>query len=100
MEGRCDGQLFDCRDVSFTVGEGEDKGIPLGVDRAMDKMQKGERCVLHLQPKYALGFLKSYFFLFISFGLFTLFQQTYETVEKSSGNVAEHIKVDTTFILV
>ncbi|XP_020789713.1 peptidyl-prolyl cis-trans isomerase FKBP5 [Boleophthalmus pectinirostris] len=55
LEGRCDGQLFDCRDVTFSVGEGEDKGIPLGVDRAMDKMQKSERCVLHLQPKYGFG---------------------------------------------
>ncbi|CAL9704806.1 unnamed protein product [Knipowitschia caucasica] len=55
LEGRCEGKLFDCRDVSFSVGEGEDKGIPLGVDRAMDKMQKGECCVLHLQSKYGFG---------------------------------------------
>lgn len=55
LEGRCDGQLFDCRDVSFSVGEGQDKDIPLGVDRAMDKMQKGECCVLHLQSRYGFG---------------------------------------------
>ncbi|CAJ1050663.1 peptidyl-prolyl cis-trans isomerase FKBP5 [Xyrichtys novacula] len=55
LEGRCGGRLFDCRDVSFIVGEAEDKGVPLGVDRAMDKMQKGECCVLYLQPKYAFG---------------------------------------------
>lgn len=55
LEGRCDGQLFDCRDVSFSVGEAEDKNIPLGVDRAMDKMQKGECCILHLKPKYGFG---------------------------------------------
>lgn len=51
LEGSCGDRLFDCRDVSFIVGEGEDKGVPLGVDRAMDKMQKGECCVLHLKPK-------------------------------------------------
>uniref|UniRef100_A0A665VHX0 peptidylprolyl isomerase n=1 Tax=Echeneis naucrates TaxID=173247 RepID=A0A665VHX0_ECHNA len=44
LEGRCAGRLFDCRDVSFIVGEAEDRGIPLGVDRAMDKMQRGEHC--------------------------------------------------------
>ncbi|XP_029005748.1 peptidyl-prolyl cis-trans isomerase FKBP5 [Betta splendens] len=55
LEGSCGGRLFDCRDVGFIVGESEDKGVPLGVDRAMDKMQKGESCVLYLKPKYAFG---------------------------------------------
>ncbi|XP_054473124.1 peptidyl-prolyl cis-trans isomerase FKBP5 [Anoplopoma fimbria] len=56
LEGRCGGgRLFDCRDVSFIVGEAEEQGIPLGVDRAMDKMQKGECCLLYLKPKYAFG---------------------------------------------
>lgn len=52
LEGSCGGRLFDCRDVNFIVGEAEDKGVPLGVDRAMDKMQKGERCILYLTPKW------------------------------------------------
>ncbi|XP_049589307.1 peptidyl-prolyl cis-trans isomerase FKBP5 [Syngnathus scovelli] len=55
LEGSCDGRLFDIRDVSFVVSESEDKGVPLGVDRAMDKMQKGECCILYLTPKYAFG---------------------------------------------
>uniref|UniRef100_A0A7N6FCY4 peptidylprolyl isomerase n=1 Tax=Anabas testudineus TaxID=64144 RepID=A0A7N6FCY4_ANATE len=55
LEGSCGGRLFDSRDVSFIVGEGEDKGVPLGVDRAMDKMQKGECCILYLKPKYGFG---------------------------------------------
>ncbi|XP_056129586.1 peptidyl-prolyl cis-trans isomerase FKBP5 isoform X2 [Lampris incognitus] len=55
LEGSCRGRLFDSRDVRFVVGEGEDKGVPLGVDRAMEKMQKGECCVLDLKPKYAFG---------------------------------------------
>ncbi|KAI3370032.1 hypothetical protein L3Q82_024821 [Scortum barcoo] len=55
LEGSCGGRLFDCRDISFIVGEAEDKGVPLGVDQAMDKMQKGECCVLYLKPKYAFG---------------------------------------------
>ncbi|XP_028261381.1 peptidyl-prolyl cis-trans isomerase FKBP5 [Parambassis ranga] len=55
LEGSCGGRLFDCRDISFIVGQAEDKGIPLGVDRAMDKMQRGECCVLYLKPKYGFG---------------------------------------------
>ncbi|XP_068598846.1 peptidyl-prolyl cis-trans isomerase FKBP5 [Brachionichthys hirsutus] len=55
LEGSCGGRLFDCRDLSFIVGEAEDKGVPLGVDRAMDKMQKGECCFLYLKPKYGFG---------------------------------------------
>uniref|UniRef100_A0A3Q1FDR1 peptidylprolyl isomerase n=1 Tax=Acanthochromis polyacanthus TaxID=80966 RepID=A0A3Q1FDR1_9TELE len=55
LQGSCGGRLFDCRDVSFIVGEGEDKSIPLGVDRALDKMQRGECCILYLKPKYGFG---------------------------------------------
>ncbi|XP_040890906.1 peptidyl-prolyl cis-trans isomerase FKBP5 [Toxotes jaculatrix] len=55
LEGSCGGRLFDCRDVTFIVGEAEDKSVPLGVDRAMDKMQRGECCVLYLKPKYGFG---------------------------------------------
>ncbi|XP_061641740.1 peptidyl-prolyl cis-trans isomerase FKBP5 [Phyllopteryx taeniolatus] len=55
LEGSCDGRLFDVRDVSFVVSESEDEGVPLGVDRAMDKMQKGECCILHLTKMYGFG---------------------------------------------
>ncbi|XP_017334935.1 peptidyl-prolyl cis-trans isomerase FKBP5 isoform X3 [Ictalurus punctatus] len=55
LEGRCCGRLFDSRDATFVVGESEDMGVPLGVDRAMEKMQKGECCLLYLKPKYGYG---------------------------------------------
>lgn len=51
LEGRCGERLFDSRNVHFVVGESEDMGVPLGVDRAMEKMQKGECCMLYLKPK-------------------------------------------------
>ena len=51
LEGSCEGCLFDSRDVRFIVGEADDKRVPLGVDRAMEKMQKGECCLLYLKPK-------------------------------------------------
>ncbi|KAJ1139004.1 hypothetical protein NDU88_005382 [Pleurodeles waltl] len=55
VEGRCDGRVFDCRDVTFVVGEGEDHNIPIGIDKALEKMQKGEHCVLYLSPRYGFG---------------------------------------------
>uniref|UniRef100_A0A8C1YNP3 peptidylprolyl isomerase n=1 Tax=Cyprinus carpio TaxID=7962 RepID=A0A8C1YNP3_CYPCA len=55
LKGWCGGRLFDSRDVTFVVGESEDVGVPLGVDRAMEKIQKGECCLLYLKPKYGFG---------------------------------------------
>ncbi|XP_030632086.1 peptidyl-prolyl cis-trans isomerase FKBP5 [Chanos chanos] len=55
LEGSCDGRVFQSQDITFTVGESEDMGVPLGVDRAMEKMQRGECCLLYLKPKYGFG---------------------------------------------
>ncbi|XP_051890942.1 peptidyl-prolyl cis-trans isomerase FKBP5-like isoform X2 [Pristis pectinata] len=55
VEGRCNGALFDQREVKFVVGEGEDQDIPIGVDKALEKMQRGEHCILHLKPRYGFG---------------------------------------------
>ncbi|KAK1152135.1 peptidyl-prolyl cis-trans isomerase FKBP5-like [Acipenser oxyrinchus oxyrinchus] len=55
LEGRSGGRVFDSRDVQFVVGEGEDHSIPLGVDRTMEKMQKGECCLIYLKPQYGFG---------------------------------------------
>uniref|UniRef100_A0A8C0EZN2 peptidylprolyl isomerase n=1 Tax=Bubo bubo TaxID=30461 RepID=A0A8C0EZN2_BUBBB len=42
LEGFCGGTRFDCKDVKFVVGEGEDHDIPIGIDKALEKMQRGE----------------------------------------------------------
>ncbi|KAL4645833.1 peptidyl-prolyl cis-trans isomerase FKBP5-like [Arapaima gigas] len=55
LQGSCSGKVFDLRDVSFVVGEAEDVDVPLGVDRAMEKMQQGECSLLYLKPKYGFG---------------------------------------------
>ncbi|XP_067863366.1 peptidyl-prolyl cis-trans isomerase FKBP5-like [Heptranchias perlo] len=57
VEGRSGGVLFDQRDVKFVVGEGEDQDIPIGIDKALEKIQRGEHCILHLKPKYGFGVL-------------------------------------------
>ncbi|NWU47255.1 FKBP5 isomerase, partial [Dromas ardeola] len=55
LEGFCGGTRFDCKDVKFVVGEGEDHDIPIGIDKALEKMQRGEHCVLYLGPRYGFG---------------------------------------------
>ncbi|KAM8779304.1 peptidyl-prolyl cis-trans isomerase FKBP5 isoform 1-T2 [Rhynchonycteris naso] len=55
LEGHCGGEMFDCRDVVFIVGEGEDHDIPIGIDKALEKMQRGEQCILSLGPRYGFG---------------------------------------------
>lgn len=51
LEGFCGGTRFDCKDVKFIVGEGEDHDIPIGIDKALEKMQRGEHCILYLAPR-------------------------------------------------
>ncbi|NXF32478.1 FKBP5 isomerase, partial [Nyctibius bracteatus] len=51
LEGFCGGARFDCKDVKFVVGEGEDHDIPIGIDKALEKMQRGEHCILYLSPR-------------------------------------------------
>lgn len=51
LEGCCGGRMFDCRDVVFVVGEGEDHDIPIGIDKALEKMQREEQCILYLGPR-------------------------------------------------
>uniref|UniRef100_A0A8C4V6G1 peptidylprolyl isomerase n=1 Tax=Falco tinnunculus TaxID=100819 RepID=A0A8C4V6G1_FALTI len=55
LEGFCGGTRFDCKDVKFIVGEGEDHDIPIGIDKALEKMQRGEHCILYLGPRYGFG---------------------------------------------
>ncbi|XP_053574790.1 peptidyl-prolyl cis-trans isomerase FKBP4 [Bombina bombina] len=48
-------RVFDERDLQFEVGEGESLGIPPGVEKAVQQMEKGEEAVLYLKPKYGFG---------------------------------------------
>ncbi|XP_045705513.1 peptidyl-prolyl cis-trans isomerase FKBP5-like [Phyllostomus hastatus] len=55
LEGRCGERRFDCRDVAFIVGKGEDHDVPVRTDTALEKMQRGEHCVLFLGSRYGFG---------------------------------------------
>ncbi len=50
------GHVFEThRDLTFTLGEGGDIGIPRGIEMALEKMKKKERVEVKLAPKYAFG---------------------------------------------
>ena len=50
------GTVFETfRELTFTLGEGGDIGIPRGIELALEKMKKKERVEVKLAPKYAFG---------------------------------------------
>lgn len=55
LSGKYENTVFDERDVSFTVGEGSEANIIDGVERAVEKMKKGETSRLIIRPQYAFG---------------------------------------------
>ncbi|XP_065070807.1 peptidyl-prolyl cis-trans isomerase FKBP4-like [Rhopilema esculentum] len=46
---------FEERDVEFVLGEGEEKGICLGIEKALYKMKKREKVHLRIQANYGFG---------------------------------------------
>ncbi|XP_078272897.1 peptidyl-prolyl cis-trans isomerase FKBP4-like [Rhinoraja longicauda] len=55
LEGKCQGKVFDNRDVSFIIGDGEEHHIPPGIEKALQDMEKGEEAIISLKPKYGFG---------------------------------------------
>ncbi|KAK2504753.1 hypothetical protein MC885_001421 [Smutsia gigantea] len=48
-------QVFDQRELRFDVGEGEDLDLPCGLEKAIQRMEKGEHFTVYLMPSYAFG---------------------------------------------
>ncbi|KAH0521191.1 Peptidyl-prolyl cis-trans isomerase FKBP4 [Microtus ochrogaster] len=55
LEGYCNDQLFDQRELCFEVGEGESLDLPYGLETAIQRMEKGEHSIVYLKPSYAFG---------------------------------------------
>lgn len=51
--GKYDGNVFEDRNVKFTIGEGEEEGICIGLERALEKFKKGEKSLIKLKSQYA-----------------------------------------------
>ncbi|XP_060259102.1 peptidyl-prolyl cis-trans isomerase FKBP5 isoform X4 [Ovis aries] len=90
LEGRCGGRMFDCRDVGFIVGEGEDHDIPIGIDKALEKMQREEQCILYLGPRYGFGEAGK-----PKFGIEPNAELIYEVTLKSFEKAKESWEMDT-----
>ncbi|XP_051953709.1 peptidyl-prolyl cis-trans isomerase FKBP4 [Xyrauchen texanus] len=55
LEGRHDDQVFDERELKFEVGDGENLGLPPGVEKALQAMEQGEEALFTIKPKYGYG---------------------------------------------
>ena len=55
MVGKYENKVFEQRNVTFLVGEASEEGIVDGVELAVRKMKKGEKCEIHVKPQYAFG---------------------------------------------
>lgn len=90
LEGRCRERTFDCRDVTFIVGEGEDHDVPIGIDKALEKMQRGEHCILFLGSRYGFGETGK-----PTFGIEPNAELMYEVTLKSFEKAKESWEMDT-----
>ncbi|XP_060046282.1 peptidyl-prolyl cis-trans isomerase FKBP4 [Erinaceus europaeus] len=55
LEGYFKDQVFDQRELRFEVGEGESLDLPCGLEKAIQRMEKGEKAIVYLKPSYAFG---------------------------------------------
>ncbi|MGH0139512.1 UNVERIFIED_CONTAM: hypothetical protein FKN15_040836 [Acipenser sinensis] len=51
LEGEWEGKVFDRRELTFEVGDGEGLGIPRGIEKALQSMEKGEESIIKLSPR-------------------------------------------------
>ncbi|XP_041111241.1 peptidyl-prolyl cis-trans isomerase FKBP4 [Polyodon spathula] len=52
LEGEWEGKVFDRRELTFEVGDGESLEIPRGIEKALQSMEKGEESIIKLSPSY------------------------------------------------
>ncbi|XP_033887944.1 peptidyl-prolyl cis-trans isomerase FKBP4 [Acipenser ruthenus] len=62
LEGEWEGKVFDRRELTFEVGDGEGLGIPRGIEKALQSMEKGEESIIKLSPSYGFDSTGSYQF--------------------------------------
>ncbi|KAL0619717.1 Peptidyl-prolyl cis-trans isomerase FKBP4 [Plecturocebus cupreus] len=55
LEGCYKDQLFDQPQLRFEIGEGENLDLPYGLERAIQRTEKGEHSIAYLKPSYAFG---------------------------------------------
>lgn len=53
--GKWNNNVFEDREVTFTIGEGSESNILESIEHAIQSFKKGERSLIKLKPKYAYG---------------------------------------------
>lgn len=53
LTGSYNGNVFEDRDVQFSLGEGEDQDVIEGVEKALESFRKGEKSKLLIKSKFA-----------------------------------------------
>lgn len=51
LEGYYEDQLFDQRELRFEINEGESLDLPCGLEKAIQRMEKGEHSIVYLKPR-------------------------------------------------
>lgn len=51
LEGYYEDQLFDRRELHFEINEGESLDLPCGLEKAIQRMEKGEHSIVYLKPR-------------------------------------------------
>ncbi|KAM4572779.1 peptidyl-prolyl cis-trans isomerase FKBP4 isoform 1-T2 [Odontesthes bonariensis] len=55
VEGTFGERVFDERELKFEIGDGENLGLPTGVEKAITAMEQGEEALFTIKPKYGFG---------------------------------------------
>lgn len=55
LEGYYNDQVFDRRELRFEIGEAESLDLPCGLEKVIQRMEKGEQAIVYLKPSYGFG---------------------------------------------
>uniref|UniRef100_G3TU08 peptidylprolyl isomerase n=1 Tax=Loxodonta africana TaxID=9785 RepID=G3TU08_LOXAF len=55
LKGYYNDRVFDERELQFEIGEGENLDLPCGLEKTIQRMEKGEHSIVYLKPSYAFG---------------------------------------------
>ncbi|KAJ8245622.1 hypothetical protein GJAV_G00272720 [Gymnothorax javanicus] len=55
LQGKYEDRVFDERELKFEIGDGENLGLPVGLEKAIMAMEQGEESLFTIAPKYGYG---------------------------------------------
>lgn len=58
--------MFDQRELKFEIGDAENLGFPIGVEKAILAMEQGEEATFTMKPKYDHLYQDTCLYFFVS----------------------------------